>query len=321
MSVKEDAAAAKGPRASFWGGKKKKSPADEEKEPGKLPKEFLVNFWDVLGSEGGDTVWRTCEWPQYRSTIRADAPMAAVNTFISHLPSKKATKTASGLNLREVPTLLEAFSSTLPTQDPSVPRRRSGSASPPDAPANHHHQEHLLFLLLSSLQSWYSPMGKNAGEKDREMHARLKAEIEGYCLPGGEASAAASHGEAMPTDRPRSLKRGSSNASMAPPSPGFTGDVPPVPAIPGRKNSRRNDGHIDLVEVVGRVFGVGRNRLERDLDGLKRGGVDERVSTVPPWRGLAAHTPRRATSPTSSCTSRPSTRPTRTNPLAPRRTA
>jgi hypothetical protein len=34
---------------------------------------------------------------------------------------------------------------------------------------------------------------------------------------------------------------------------------------------------MDLVEVVGRVFGVGKNKLERDLDQLKRGGIDERV--------------------------------------------
>ncbi len=231
----------------------------------------------------------------YHSNSGTDALPAAVNTFLFHLASKKATKTPSGLNLREVPTLLEAFSSTLPSHDPLPGRRQSGSTTPPGAQANHHHQEHLLALLLTTLQTWYSPLGKNGSEKDREMHARLRAEIEGYCLPGGDAALAAapassaapgqgripvSPAGAMPTDRPRSLRRGASNASMASSSPGvgMGGEVPPpVPAIPGRKDSRCNDGHVDLVEVVGRVFGVGRHRLERDLEGLKRGAVDERV--------------------------------------------
>jgi len=29
---------------------------------GKLPKEFLPGFWDVLGNEGGDAIWRSCEF-------------------------------------------------------------------------------------------------------------------------------------------------------------------------------------------------------------------------------------------------------------------
>lgn len=43
------------PGRSVFGRKK-------EKEAGKLPKEFLPGFWDSLGNEGGDAVWRTCEF-------------------------------------------------------------------------------------------------------------------------------------------------------------------------------------------------------------------------------------------------------------------
>jgi hypothetical protein len=46
----------KSSRASFWGGRKK-----NESDPVKLPKDFLVHFWEVLTSEGGDVVWRTGE--------------------------------------------------------------------------------------------------------------------------------------------------------------------------------------------------------------------------------------------------------------------
>ena len=33
----------------------------KDKESAKLPKEFLPGFWETLGDEGGDAVWRTCE--------------------------------------------------------------------------------------------------------------------------------------------------------------------------------------------------------------------------------------------------------------------
>lgn len=33
----------------------------KERESAKLPKDFLPGFWDVLGNEGGDAVWSTCE--------------------------------------------------------------------------------------------------------------------------------------------------------------------------------------------------------------------------------------------------------------------
>ena len=57
----------------------------------KLPKEFLIDFWNVLKVEQGDPGWDT-----------------AVNGFLGMI--KKGTKTGSGMNLREVPTLLDGQS-------------------------------------------------------------------------------------------------------------------------------------------------------------------------------------------------------------------
>jgi hypothetical protein len=202
--------------------------------------------------------------------------LTAVNTLISHLASKKATKTPSGLNLREVPNLLEAFSTTLPVSNGTAKSLHQNSNSD----ANHHHQAHLLSLLLQSLQTWFSPLGKNSSEKDRDLHFRLRAEIEGYCLPEDERESTSTSTPAASSSRRRgsSIVSGKSSPPSSPSS--FNVGIPPVPPLPGSASGRRNTRemlHMDLVEVVGRVFGVGKNKLERDLDQLKRGGIDERV--------------------------------------------
>ena len=54
----------------------------------KLPKDFVLEFWGILSAEEGDMGWKS-----------------AVKNFTGI--SKKGSKTPSGLNLREIPTLLE----------------------------------------------------------------------------------------------------------------------------------------------------------------------------------------------------------------------
>ena len=54
----------------------------------KLPKEFLLEFWGTLANEDGDAGWKI-----------ATASLLGM--------TKKGTKTASGMNLREIPILLE----------------------------------------------------------------------------------------------------------------------------------------------------------------------------------------------------------------------
>lgn len=56
----------------------------------KLPRELLLDFWTVLSVEGGDPAWQR-----------------AVNALLT-MVQKKGTKTASGANLREIPTLVES---------------------------------------------------------------------------------------------------------------------------------------------------------------------------------------------------------------------
>ena len=63
-----------------------------KKDELKLPKEFLGEFWGTLSAEDGDRSWT---W--------------AVNNLLG-LVQKKGTKTASGLNMRDIPTLLESES-------------------------------------------------------------------------------------------------------------------------------------------------------------------------------------------------------------------
>jgi hypothetical protein len=57
----------------------------------KLPREFLLDFWGALANEDGDAGWK-----------------AGVVSFLSMI--KKGTKTEAGMNLREIPTLLEGKS-------------------------------------------------------------------------------------------------------------------------------------------------------------------------------------------------------------------
>jgi hypothetical protein len=60
----------------------------KDKDELKLPKEFLIEFWGVLASDAGDAPWK-----------------ASVVNFLANI--KKGTKTQSGMNLREVPVLLQ----------------------------------------------------------------------------------------------------------------------------------------------------------------------------------------------------------------------
>jgi hypothetical protein len=84
-------------KSSFGLGKKNKE------EVLKLPKEFLMEFWNTLAAEEGDGDWSD-----------------TVATFLGMI--KKGTKTPSGLNLREIPTLLDGES------HPELLRARDGGA-------------------------------------------------------------------------------------------------------------------------------------------------------------------------------------------------
>nr|XP_019009601.1 cytoplasmic protein [Kwoniella pini CBS 10737]OCF48382.1 cytoplasmic protein [Kwoniella pini CBS 10737] len=219
----------------------------------KLPKEFLLEFWGILANEDGDSGWKT-----------------SVITFLGL--TKKGTKTPSGLNLREVPTLLEAFTQSIP---PNVP----GSA-----PA-HAHQSHLLQLLYNSLprSSFFSPLAKPQTEKDRDFLFRLRAEVQSYMLsasPNPEQDSASSglsmgmgmtNGPITPTSPPQSVRRKSSAIGLGRISTHSQDSVK-------RKPSPIWDGDVnEMVDTVGQVWGIKRDVLDRDVIDIKRSGVLEQM--------------------------------------------
>ncbi|WWC91481.1 uncharacterized protein L201_006427 [Kwoniella dendrophila CBS 6074] len=214
----------------------------------KLPKEFLLEFWGILSNEEGDQFWKS-----------------TTTNFLGLV--KKGTKTPSGLNLREVPTLLEAFTQSIP---PSVP----GST-----PA-HAHQSHLLQLLYNSLprSSYFSPLAKPQTEKDRDFLFRLRAEVQSYMLSASPNPEADSHSNGMtaippttPTSPTQSVRRKSSGIGLGRISTHSQDSIK-------RKPSPIWDGDLnEMVETVGQVWGMRKDILDRDVIDIKRSGVLEQM--------------------------------------------
>ncbi|OCF44431.1 cytoplasmic protein [Kwoniella heveanensis CBS 569] len=211
----------------------------------KLPKEFLLEFWGVLANEAGDEGWKS-----------------AVTSFLGLI--KKGTKTPSGLNLREVPTLLEAFTASIP---PPVP----GSTPV------HAHQSHFLQLLYNSLprSSFFSPIAKPQTEKDRDFLFRLRAEVQTYMLapsPNPEVDLASSPiAIASPASPPQQPRRKSSAIGLGRIASHSQESIK-------RKPSPIWDGDInEMVDTVGLVWGVRKDILDRDVIDIKRSGVLEQL--------------------------------------------
>ncbi|ODO07655.1 cytoplasmic protein [Cryptococcus wingfieldii CBS 7118] len=205
-----------------------------EGEGSKLPKEFLLEFWGILGGEEGDQGWKT-----------------AVGAFLGMI--KKGTKTPSGLNLREIPTILEAFTSNIPPPSPTC------------AP-QHTHQSHLLQLLYNTLprSSHFSPMSRAQTDKDRELLSRLRSEVQSYMLapspnPAGDGASSnlTTPVATTPKKSPVGLGRPSAqsvDAVRRKPSPIWDGDVN------------------EMINTVGQVWGVRRDVMDRDILDIKSHG-------------------------------------------------
>nr|XP_019047884.1 cytoplasmic protein [Kwoniella bestiolae CBS 10118]OCF26814.1 cytoplasmic protein [Kwoniella bestiolae CBS 10118] len=216
----------------------------------KLPKEFLLEFWGILANEDGDAVWKS-----------------TTASFLGLI--KKGTKTPSGLNLREVPTLLEAFTqSILPSGPGSTPA--------------HIHQSHLLQLLYNSLprSSFFSPLAKPQTEKDRDFLFRLRAEVQSYMLapsPNPELDSSSSAMSMTPTTPtspnapPLNVRRKSSGIGLGRISTHSQDSIK-------RKPSPIWDGDVnEMVDTVGQVWGVRKDILDRDVVDIKRSGVLEQM--------------------------------------------
>ncbi|WVR09258.1 hypothetical protein IAU60_006323 [Kwoniella sp. DSM 27419] len=223
----------------------------------KLPKEFLIEFWGLLGAEDGDAGWK-----------------ATTAGFLGMV--KKGTKTPSGLNLREVPTLLEAFTACIPAPTPGT------------SPA-HAHQSHLLQLLYNSLprSSFFSPLAKPQSEKDRDFLFRLRAEVQSYMLsaspnpdsdPAHSAMANGSHSSSPPPQ----VRRKSSGMGLGRISTHSNDNI-------RRKPSPVWDGDVnEMVETVGLVWGVRKDMLDRDVADVKKSGALDQLYMADLKRAMSA---------------------------------
>ncbi|WVQ64082.1 uncharacterized protein L199_002241 [Kwoniella botswanensis] len=217
----------------------------------KLPKEFLLEFWGILANEDGDGIWKS-----------------TTANFLGLI--KKGTKTPSGLNLREVPTLLEAFTQSIPP-----------STGPALSPA-HIHQSHLLQLLYNSLprSSFFSPLAKPQTEKDRDFLFRLRAEVQSYMLAPSPNPELDSNSSALsmspttptsPTQPPLNVRRKSSGIGLGRISTHSQDSIK-------RKPSPIWDGDVnEMVDTVGQVWSVRKDILDRDVIDIKRSGVLEQM--------------------------------------------
>ncbi|EIW67151.1 hypothetical protein TREMEDRAFT_40715 [Tremella mesenterica DSM 1558] len=208
----------------------------------KLPKEFLIDFWNTLSEEQGDTAWTN-----------------GVQTLLGLVT--KGSKTPSGMNLREIPTLLDAFTNSLPPQT-------LGTAP------THAQQTHFLQLLYNSLprSSHFSPLARNQSEKDKDLLFRLRAEVQSFMLP------ASPDPDATTTRTPKYLgdtqkRQSSQNEIKRKPSPIWVEDA---------------DG--EMVEAVGMVWNVPKDVLERDAMNIRRSGSLESLYLTDLKRTMSALT-------------------------------
>lgn len=174
-----------------------------------------------------------------------------MNTLLSHLPNKKATKTNSGTNLRYIPSLIDAFTNAYVSASASAsPLKRgtgiyisspntAGGISPTRPVVNQTSDEksvhviHFIALLQTALSNHYSPLNKKVDEKDREMFAKLQAELDNYVSNPEHLGDRVRPGTSpTSTDTRMSRLSFSSANSSAPLSPQMDTSIPPVPALP-----------------------------------------------------------------------------------------
>lgn len=183
-------------------------------------------------------MWRTSEW--FLSFRKASLTIAvAVNTFLSHLPNKKATKTNSGTNLRYIPSLIDAFTNAYLSASSLQPSLRRGTSTfsislpntadtSPTRPTNggdHKavHVAHFIALLQQAIANHYSPLNKKVDEKEREHCSKLRVELD-YWASMQEKDRG---GISSPDERMSRLSL-SVSTQYTPTSP----LIPPVPALP-----------------------------------------------------------------------------------------
>lgn len=202
----------------------------------KLPREFLLDFWGALAEEEGARGWK-----------------AGVSSFLSMI--KKGTKTEAGMNLREIPTLLEGrltvvyllcsfWSTDLAVFSSNLPPPGSNAAPP------HVHQAHFLDFLYNALPRLphFNPNGRPQNEKDKDLLFRLRAEVSSF----------------MSGDQP--------------PTPGSIGPTSPLleraKSHDSKHAANQTTGLGEAVELVGQIWGISREMLDRDVHSLRQSPLE-----------------------------------------------
>lgn len=178
-----------------------------------------------------------------------DQPLSlAVNTFLSHLPNKKATKTNSGTNLRYIPALVDSFGNAYLAASALTPAMRrgtvislpntAGGSSPGKSGINLQgdskaiHLAHFISLLQTAITNHYSPLNKKIDDREREAFTKLRVELEYYASlqERTEHDGVRAGSPTEPETARLSRLSISSMSGSTPLSPSST--IPPVPSVP-----------------------------------------------------------------------------------------
>ncbi len=242
----------------------------------KLPKEFLMEFWGTLANEDGDAGWKT-----------------ATGSFLGMI--KKGTKTPSGMNLREIPTLLEGefdyiecglrkvefMLTTLSLYRTSSPYisylRRSPCPSIPSPtaplqfpPAVQSFLPDGSSAIRERQRSALSPPRRGSIVlTGRESRHHFRLHLQRVAVPNGlNGGSTKSPAGGTGLGRAHSDQSGHSQDSIRrKPSPVWNGD---------------QDGVMgEMMETVGQVWGVAREVMKKDVAGAQRSGPLDQVGFSP----------------------------------------
>lgn len=139
----------------------------------------------------------------------------------------------------------------------------------------HVHQSHFLQLLYSALprSTFFSPIARNQSDKDRDLLFRLRAEVQTYMLvssPNPTDDLASSGFHSPPPKGSPGLGLGRTQSGQS----GRSGHS-------GHSEIKRKPSPMwlgdDLTDTVALVWGMSRDAIDRELEGIKRSGSVEQV--------------------------------------------
>jgi len=144
----------------------------------------------------------------------------------------------------------------------------------------HVHQSHFLQLLYNSLprSTYFSPIARNQSDKDRDLLFRLRAEVQTYMLvssPNAADDLASSGFHSPPPKMSPGLGLGRTQSGQS----GHSGHS-------GHSEIKRKPSPMwlgeDLTDTVALVWGMTREAVDREVEGIRRTGSIEQVRSFRP---------------------------------------